>query len=97
MIERRREGDPTGKWLGLAVFLVGILLLLFVFSRGLAEFTQAGLLQQAPGREAVTAPLIVAAVAKWVLLFLLAYIGSAVAGRGISLYQAARVGTGEEP
>jgi uncharacterized membrane protein (DUF485 family) len=96
MIERRREGDPTGKWLGLAVFLVGILLLLFVFSRGLAEFTQAGLLQT-PGREAVTAPLIVAAVAKWVLLFLLAYIGSAVAGRGISLYQAARVGTGEEP
>jgi hypothetical protein len=92
---RGRDGaDPPGKGLGLAVFAVGIVLLVFVFYRGYVELIQAGLLQQTmaqaqnPGR--LDALVVFSVLAKWLVLFLLAYVASSICGRGISLYQAAR-------
>jgi len=100
MIARRETADPPGKWLGLAVFGLGILLLAFVFYRGFVELIQAGLLQrtvaqaQSPGR--LDSVDVFAVLVRWLVLFLLAYIASTIAGRGIALYQAARALPGEE-
>ncbi len=93
----RQAADPPGKWLGLGVFLLGILLLVFVFYRGFEELVQAGLLPQllSGQKGADLSEVLLGAIAKWVLLFLLAYVGSSIAGRGIALYQASR-GGGEE-
>lgn len=100
MVMRREAADPTGKRLGLVVFLLGVVLLLFVFYRGFAELVQAGLLPQAAdGGQNAPRPFerfVLSAFTKWILLFLLAYVASSLAGRGIALYQAARALFGEE-
>lgn len=98
MITRRDGGDPAGKWLGLAVFVLGIGLLVFVFVRGFDEFVRVDLLTR-PGGEQEGRPFettFLVALGKWLLLFLLAYVASAMAGRGIALYQAARALPGDE-
>ncbi len=93
----RAESDPPGKWLGLAVFALGVLLLAFVFYRGFVELVQTGLLTQtlSGAQNARITDTFLIAIAKWLLLFLLAYVSSSIAGRGISLYQASR-GVGGE-
>jgi hypothetical protein len=100
MATRRDVVDLPGKWLGLIVFGLGIAMLVFVFYRGFAEFVQAGVLAQTLGKEQngsqIVGNFLLGALAKWVLLFLLAYVASAVAGRGIALYQASRAFLGEE-
>ena len=99
MLTRREGSDPPGKWLGLAVFALGILLLAFVFYRGFLELVQTGLLSQTIGgaqNPAKITDTFLIAIAKWLLLFLLASVASSVAGRGISLYQASRGVGGEE-
>lgn len=92
--QKRSSGDgadPMGMWIGLAVFVLGIAMLLFLFYRGFTEFIQTGAVSNAPNAPDRFAPMLVLSiVGKWVLLFILAYIGSAIAGRGITLYQAAR-------
>lgn len=92
---REGGGDPAGKWLGLAVFVLGIGLLVFVFVRGFDEFVRVDALTR-PGGESVFDATFLIALGKWLLLFLLAYVASAMAGRGTALYQAARL-PGEEP
>lgn len=91
-MERRRDStDSPGKTLGLVVFILGVGLLLFVFYRGYVEFTQVGQLPQAlSGNTRDETTLVLVTLARWALLFILAYVASAVAGRGIGLYQAAR-------
>ena len=98
MVLRRDPPDPAGKWLGLLVFALGIALLVFTFYRGFVELVQAGLLSQtaAGAQNAKITDTFLLAIAKWLLLFLLAYISSSIAGRGISLFQASRAGGGEE-
>ena len=99
MVMRREVADPTGKRLGLAVFLLGIVLLLFVFYRGFVELAQAGLPASLDGGQNPPKPFegfVLNAFTKWILLFLLAYVASTLAGRGITLYQAARALFGEE-
>jgi len=99
MLTRRDAADPPGKWLGLVVFALGIVLLAFVFYRGYVELVQTGLLSQTIGGAQNVAKITDAfliAIAKWLWLFLLAYVASSIAGRGISLYQASRGIGGEE-
>lgn len=88
----RSSDDPIGRWLGLAVFVLGVGILVLVVTIVYRDLTAAGVL----GRLANPAPPaqaeadLVALATKGVLLFLLSYVGSAVAGRGIGLYAAAR-------
>ncbi len=98
MVLRRETADPPGKWLGLIVFALGVVLLAFTFYRGFVELVQVGLLSQTVGGAQSTKipDTFLLAIAKWLLLFLLAYVSSSIAGRGISLYQASRGVGGEE-
>ncbi|HEV8338158.1 MAG TPA: hypothetical protein VGR25_00685 [bacterium] len=93
-----REGgaEPAGKWLGLAVFVLGIGLLVFVFVQGFDEFVRIDTLPRPGGTTNVFETTFLIALGKWLLLFLLAYVASAMAGRGIALYQAARILPAEE-
>ena len=92
MATSRAVGDPAGKWIGLAVFVVGIVFLIMVFTLAYRDLTAAGVLGQIASRTATVdadAALKTLAV-KAVLFFLMAYVGSAVAGRGIGMYAASR-------
>lgn len=94
MATGRSGTDHAGRLIGLAVFLLGILFLVLVFALAYADLTGAGVLGQLaspPTGVAADAALRALAV-KAVLFFLMAYVGSAVAGRGIGLYAAARAG-----
>ncbi len=92
MQNARPEDDTTGKWLGLGVFLLGIIFLIMVFFLAYRDLTGSGVLGQlaspSPSVES-TAALLTLGV-KFVLFVVLAYVGSAVAGRGIGLYAASR-------
>jgi hypothetical protein len=91
--------DTTAKWVGLLVFLLGIAFLVLVFILAYKDLTGAGVLGRlmAPlptveGRAAPEANTALQTLAvKAVLFFLMAYIGSAVAGRGIGMYAASRM------
>ena len=93
MQNARLADDPTGKWLGLGVFVLGIVFLVVVFALALRDLMAVGVLGQLasplPSLEATAA--IVALGVKFVAFVVLAYAGSAVAGRGIGLYAASRV------
>lgn len=88
----RSESDQSGRWLGLAVFVLGVLFLVVVFTLAYRDLTGAGVIGQLTGpAPAVDAGEALRTLAlKGVLLFLMAYVGSAVAGRGIGLYSASR-------
>ena len=92
MQSARPADDPTGKWLGLAVFVLGIVFLVVVFFLAFRDLMAAGVLGQlagpSPSLEATSA--ILALGVKFVLFVVLSYVGSAVAGRGIGLYAASR-------
>jgi hypothetical protein len=80
-----RTVDGAGRVLGLFVFVVGVLLLIAVFYLAYRELLPAGSL--AATASAQNALLVV--VAKGVFLFITGFIASAIANKGISLYQAA--------
>ncbi len=88
----RSGEDSPGKWLGIVVFLLGILFLIVVFVMGYRDLAAAGVL----GQLTSTSPVVEANAAlrtlavKGVMFFIMAYVGSAVAGRGIGLYAASR-------
>jgi len=80
--------DRAGRAAGMSVFVLGILLLLGVFYMGYVELVASGALAGAlPGRSTGDVALLVAA--KALFLFLLGFVASAVANKGIALYQAA--------
>lgn len=87
-----RPDDAPAKWLGLGVFLLGIAFLALVFALAYQDLTGSGVLGQlASPSQAVSADTALRTLAvKGVLLFLMAYVGSATAGRGIGLYAASR-------
>jgi hypothetical protein len=89
-----RSTDSTGRWLGLAVFLLGVAILLFVFVTAFRDLSAAGVLGQlsAPAREA-RADWWGLAV-KGVFLVVMLAAGAMIANRGIGLYAVAR-GTDE--
>ncbi|MDR7523112.1 MAG: hypothetical protein QN168_11670 [Armatimonadota bacterium] len=88
----RSDDDPAARWMGLAVFLLGIACLVVVFVLMYADLAGSGLLGQlaspATPRDATAAWWTLAA--KAVFFFLMIYAGSAIAARGIGLYAAAR-------
>ena len=92
MQNARPADESTGKWLGLGVFVLGIVFLIVVFFLAFRDLMAAGVLGQlsspSPSLEATSA--IVSLGVKFVLFVVLGYVGSAVAGRGIGLYAAAR-------
>jgi hypothetical protein len=70
------------------VFVLGVLLLLAVFYLAYLELVASGVLMgAAPGRSTGDAALAVAS--KGLFLFVLGFVASAVANKGIALYQAA--------
>ncbi len=90
-----RPSDAPGRLLGLGVFLVGVLLLLFVFYLAYGQLA-GGVLDQVArsGQGGPDMGLALSLVLKAIFLLVLGYLASGIAGRGIGLYQASR---GEEP
>jgi len=91
-MQMARMDDTTARGIGLGVFLLGIVFLIVVFVLAYRDLTGAGVLGQVASatapREAGAAWWTLAV--KGVLFFLMAYVGWAVAGRGIGLYAASR-------
>ncbi len=80
--------DRAGRVSGIAVFALGVLLLVFVFYLAYLELVASGALAgTAGGRSAGDMALFVAA--KGLFLFVLGFVASAIANKGIALYQAA--------
>jgi hypothetical protein len=80
--------DQTGRVSGIVVFTLGVLLLLVVFYLAYLELVASGALAgTAGGRSAGDMALFVAA--KGLFLFVLGFVASAIANKGIALYQAA--------
>jgi len=80
--------DRAGRIGGITVFTLGVLLLLVVFYLAYLELVASGALAgTAGGRSAGDTALFVAA--KGLFLFLLGFVASAIANKGIALYQAA--------
>lgn len=80
-----RTVDGPGRALGLLVFVVGVVLLIAVFYLAYRELLPAASL--ATTGSAPNALLVVAA--KGVFLFIIGFVASAIANKGINLYQAA--------
>ena len=77
--------DRAGRAAGLAVFVLGVFLLLVVFYLAYLELIASGAPAGAPGRPAGDAALFIAE--KGLFLFVLGFVASAIANKGISLYQ----------
>jgi uncharacterized protein YjeT (DUF2065 family) len=86
--------DASGRILGLVVFTVGIVLLLFVFYLAYTALTGGmlgGLAAPATEQQGPNLNFALVLVLKAIFLFILGYVGSAIAGRGIGMYQASRL------
>lgn len=80
--------DQAGRIGGIAVFALGVLLLLLVFYLAYLELVASGALAGTAGaRSAGDVALFVGA--KALFLFLLGFVASAIANKGIALYEAA--------
>lgn len=87
--------DGAGRAWGMGVFVLGVVMLLAVFYLAYLELVASGALAgTVPGRSAGDLALLVAA--KGLFLFLLGFVASAVANKGIAFYQAAGYGREEE-
>lgn len=80
--------DRAGRVSAIVVFTLGVLMLVFVFYLAYLELVASGALAgTAGGRSAGDMALFVAA--KGLFLFVLGFVASAIANKGIALYQAA--------
>ena len=80
--------DQAGRVSGIAVFALGVVLLLVVFYLAYLELVASGALAgTAGGRSAGDLAFFVGA--KALFLFLLGFVASAIANKGIALYEAA--------
>lgn len=90
-MNRRPVGDSTGKWLGLAVFLLGIVFLVVVFLQGYRDLAATGALGQLPADPVREARADWWALAvRGVILGVMMICGALIANRGIGLYAASR-------
>ncbi len=98
MADPRSTSDTSGRVLGMVVFGVGILLLLFVFYIVYTELVSGALSRlTAPNpQQGPDLNLALAILLRGLFLFLLGYLASAIAGRGIGMYHAARLPEGVE-
>ncbi len=84
--------DPPGKWLGIVVFVLGVVLLLAVFGFAYRDLVASG--DASAVAQLLSIPAVL--VFKGTLLFVMGVVASAIANKGIALYQAARYLTHEE-
>lgn len=82
---RSAAPDATGKMLGLAVFALGVALLIVVFVLGYRDLLLAS--EAMTFSRALALP--VTLVYKGAVLLIMALVASAIANKGIALYQAA--------
>ncbi|MBM3449436.1 MAG: hypothetical protein FJX78_00325 [Armatimonadetes bacterium] len=99
----RGGADGPGRLLGLLVFVIGVGLLIFVFLTAYQEFSGPAMARL--GVPTATSPVpsenanaaasdlnvSLQLLMKAIFLFVLGYLSSAVAGRGIAMYHAARL------
>lgn len=95
MVQGPQRNATLGQWLGLFVFLFGIGLMLLVFTWAARLFNEIGvgkelLLRGNPKGNTVLGEWIARWLVQVVLLFVLGYIASLIAARGIHLFVAAR-------
>ena len=84
----RATADRMGRGAGIAVFVLGVFLLLAVFYLAYKELIASGAL--APSPSAISAGNLALLVAtKGLFLFLMGFVSSAIANKGIGLYEAA--------
>lgn len=81
----RTAVDGAGRRAGLAVFVLGVLLLVAVFYLAFLELVASGALTSPAASQ--SALLLVAT--KGLFLFLMGFVASAISNKGIGLYQAA--------
>ncbi len=81
------SADAAGKGLGLAVFGLGVVLLLAVFGLAYRDLVAAG--DGLTVSRLLASPVVL--VVKGALLVIMGAVASAVANKGIALYQAARL------
>ncbi len=81
----RTAVDGTGRGAGLAVFILGVLLLLAVFYLAYLELVASGTL----GSPTSSQSGLILVAAKGLFLFLMGFVASAISNKGIGLYQAA--------
>ncbi|MDR7417952.1 MAG: hypothetical protein QN178_03470 [Armatimonadota bacterium] len=93
MAATRTAGDATGRWLGLGVFVLGVIFLVLVFSMAYRDVVSAGVLGRLMEQQAAQrAPDWWALAVKGVMFVIMMISGALVANRGIGLYAAARGG-----
>ncbi len=83
--------DPAGKWLGIVVFVLGVALLVTVFGFAYRELVASG---DRTASQLVAEPAVL--LFKTGLLFVMGFVASAIANKGVALYQAARLATAGE-
>jgi hypothetical protein len=81
----RTAVDMAGRRTGLAVFVVGVLLLLGVFYLAYVELVASG----AVTSPAVSQAALLVVATKALFLFLMGFVASAISNKGIGLYEAA--------
>ena len=81
----RTAVDTAGRRAGLAVFVVGVFLLLGVFYLAYHELVASG----AVTSQAVSQAGLLAVATKALFLFLMGFVASAISNKGIGLYEAA--------
>lgn len=81
----RSGADGAGRRTGLAVFVVGVVLLLAVFYLAYVELVASG---RVASPEVSQGALLLVAT-KGLFLFVMGYVASAISNKGIGLYQAA--------
>jgi len=80
--------DGLARGVGMGVFILGVVLLLLVFYWAYVEFVASGALASAVSGGSVGDSLLAAGI-KAGFLIVLGFVASAVANKGIALYQAA--------
>ncbi len=86
----RTGGDGAGRSAGMTVFVLGVLLLLAVFGLAYVQLVASGALAESVAARSMGDTILMVA-SKGLFLFLLGFIASAVANKGIALYQAAMI------
>jgi ABC-type nickel/cobalt efflux system permease component RcnA len=98
MVEQQRGPHRAGQWFGGLVFAIGLAMMVAVFVFAVMAFLQVPAALAAGGRiggeDGLGRALAVAAV-RIGLLFVMAYVSSLFASKGLELFAAARAGTRE--
>jgi hypothetical protein len=91
MATARSAGDATGRWLGLVVFVLGVVVLVLVFVMAYRDVLGTGVLGQLTDAQAArTVPDWWTLAVRGVMFVIMMISGALIANRGIGLYAAAR-------